>query len=39
MCGRITQKSDPRVLSLDIATLIEPLTEALAPRFNGAPGQ
>jgi putative SOS response-associated peptidase YedK len=39
MCGRITQKGDPRVLSLDIATLIEPLTEALAPRFNGAPGQ
>jgi putative SOS response-associated peptidase YedK len=39
MCGRITQKSDPRVLSLDIATLIEPLTEAPGPRFNGAPRQ
>jgi putative SOS response-associated peptidase YedK len=39
MCGRITQKSDPRVLSLGIATLIEPLTEAPGPRFNGAPGQ
>src|SRR5262245_17975205 len=39
MCGRITQKSDPRVLSLDIATLIEPLATALTPRFNGAPGQ
>jgi len=39
MCGRITQKSDPRVLSLNIATLIEPLTEAPGPRFNGAPGQ
>jgi putative SOS response-associated peptidase YedK len=39
MCGRITQKSDPRVLSLDMATLIEPLTNAPAPRFNGAPGQ
>jgi putative SOS response-associated peptidase YedK len=39
MCGRITQKSDPRVLSLNIATLIEPLTDAPGPRFNGAPGQ
>jgi putative SOS response-associated peptidase YedK len=39
MCGRITQKSDPRVLSLGIATLIEPLTTAPGPRFNGAPGQ
>jgi len=39
MCGRITQKSDPRVLSLGTATLIEPLTEAPGPRFNGAPGQ
>jgi putative SOS response-associated peptidase YedK len=39
MCGRITQKSDPRVLSLDIATLIEPLTEPPGPRYNGAPGQ
>jgi putative SOS response-associated peptidase YedK len=39
MCGRITQKSDPRVLGLGIATLIEPLNEPPAPRFNGAPGQ
>jgi putative SOS response-associated peptidase YedK len=39
MCGRITQKSDPRVLSLGIATLIEPLAAPAAPRFNGAPGQ
>lgn len=39
MCGRITQKSDPKLLSLKIATLIEPLTEAPTPRFNGAPGQ
>jgi putative SOS response-associated peptidase YedK len=39
MCGRFTQKSDPSVLALDTATLIEPLTEAVAPRFNGAPGQ
>ena len=39
MCGRITQKSDPRLLRLDTATLIEPLTGAPAPRFNGAPGQ
>jgi len=38
MCGRITQKSDPRVLALDVAILIEPLYEA-PPRFNGAPGQ
>jgi putative SOS response-associated peptidase YedK len=39
MCGRITQKSDPQRLGLKIATLIEPLTEASTPRFNGAPGQ
>jgi putative SOS response-associated peptidase YedK len=39
MCGRITQKSDPRILNLSIATLIEPLAAAAAPRFNGAPGQ
>jgi putative SOS response-associated peptidase YedK len=39
MCGRITQKSNPHVLGLKIATLIEPLNEAPAPRFNGAPGQ
>ncbi len=39
MCGRFTQKSDPSVLALGIATLIEPLTEPVPPRFNGAPGQ
>jgi putative SOS response-associated peptidase YedK len=41
MCGRITQKSNPKVLGLKIATLVEPLTASaeLAPRFNGAPGQ
>ena len=39
MCGRITQKSNPHVLSLKIATLIEPLNAAPTPRFNGAPGQ
>jgi putative SOS response-associated peptidase YedK len=39
MCGRITQKSDPRVLGLKIATLVEPLNEPPAPRYNGAPGQ
>jgi putative SOS response-associated peptidase YedK len=41
MCGRITQKSNPKVLGLKIATLIEPLPEGgtPAPRFNGAPGQ
>jgi putative SOS response-associated peptidase YedK len=39
MCGRITQKSDPRVLGLSIATLVEPLTGPPAPRYNGAPGQ
>jgi putative SOS response-associated peptidase YedK len=39
MCGRITQKSDPRLLRLDTATLIEPLTGPPVPRFNGAPGQ
>jgi putative SOS response-associated peptidase YedK len=38
MCGRITQKSNPKVLALDVATLIEPLYEP-PPRFNGAPGQ
>jgi putative SOS response-associated peptidase YedK len=37
MCGRITQKSNPQRLGLNIATLIEPLSAA--PRFNGAPGQ
>jgi putative SOS response-associated peptidase YedK len=40
MCGRITQKSNPKVLGLRIATLVEPLYEADAgPRYNGAPGQ
>jgi putative SOS response-associated peptidase YedK len=40
MCGRITQKSDPRVLALDTATLVEPLySHNLPPRYNGAPGQ
>ena len=38
MCGRITQKSNPKVLGLKIATLVEPLSEA-PPRYNGAPGQ
>lgn len=38
MCGRITQKSNPKVLALDTATLVEPLYEA-PPRYNGAPGQ
>jgi putative SOS response-associated peptidase YedK len=38
MCGRITQKSNPKVLGLKIATLVEPLFEA-PPRYNGAPGQ
>jgi hypothetical protein len=38
MCGRITQKSNPKVLSLKIATLVEPLFEA-PPRANGAPNQ
>ena len=41
MCGRITQKSNPKVLGLKIATLVEPLYAATppAPRYNGAPGQ
>jgi len=39
MCGRFTQKSDPSILALDIATLVEPLTEPPPLRFNGAPGQ
>ncbi len=41
MCGRITQMSNPKVLGLKIATLVEPLYEAGAvpPRYNGAPGQ
>lgn len=41
MCGRITQKSPPDQLGLEIATLIEPLDadDALVGRYNGAPGQ
>jgi putative SOS response-associated peptidase YedK len=41
MCGRITQKSNPKVLGLRIATLVEPLYETAPPppRYNGAPGQ
>ena len=38
MCGRITQKSNPKVLGLKIATLVEPLFGA-PPRYNGAPSQ
>ena len=37
MCGRITQKSLPNQLRLQIAYLVEPLD--LPPRYNGAPGQ
>jgi putative SOS response-associated peptidase YedK len=42
MCGRITQKSNPKVLGLAITNLVEPLYETGAPpppRYNGAPGQ
>lgn len=40
MCARITQKSDPKILGLRIATLVEPLYAVdAAPRYNGAPGQ
>ena len=42
MCARITQESDPKVLGLRIATMVEPLytaEAATAPRYNGAPGQ
>jgi putative SOS response-associated peptidase YedK len=40
MCGPITQKSNPKVLGLKIATLVEPLyADNTAPRYNGAPGQ
>lgn len=40
MCGRITQKSNPKVLGLSIATLVEPLyTDNTPPRYNGSPGQ
>ena len=39
MCGRITQKSNPRELGLGLTTttLVEPLTAR--PRYNGSPGQ
>jgi putative SOS response-associated peptidase YedK len=39
MCGRITQKSNPRRLGLGLTTvsLVEPLEAP--PRYNGAPGQ
>lgn len=37
MCGRITQKSNPKVLGLGIVSLIEPFP--FVPRYNGAPGQ
>jgi putative SOS response-associated peptidase YedK len=40
MCGRITQKSNPKVLGLRIATLVEPLyVDNTPPRYNGAPSQ
>ena len=41
MCGRITQKSDPKMLALRIATVFEPIEApgSAGPRFNGAPGQ
>ena len=43
MCGRITQKSNPRDLGLGLVSvnLIEPLVagDAVAPRYNGSPGQ
>jgi putative SOS response-associated peptidase YedK len=41
VCGRITQKSDPKILALRIATVFEPVEGlgAAGPRFNGAPGQ
>lgn len=40
MCGRITQKSNPKQLGLKIVNLIEPLYAAnTPPRYNGAPGQ
>jgi putative SOS response-associated peptidase YedK len=37
MCGRITQKSPPDQLGLQIVSLLEPLNAA--PRYNGSPGQ
>jgi putative SOS response-associated peptidase YedK len=41
VCGRITQKSDPKILALRIATVFEPdeRGSGAGPRFNGAPGQ
>jgi putative SOS response-associated peptidase YedK len=40
MCGRITQKSNPNILGLKIATLVEPVyADNTPPRYNGAPGQ
>ena len=40
MCGRITQKSNPKILGLKIVTLIEPLyADNTPPRYNGSPGQ
>lgn len=40
MCGRITQKSDPKILGLKVTNLIEPLYASnTPPRYNGAPGQ
>src|SRR6185369_8632936 len=38
MCGRITQKSNPKILGLKIGSLVEPLFE-MPPRYNGAPSQ
>ena len=37
MCGRITQKSPPNQLGLNIVSLVEPLN--VPPRYNGSPGQ
>jgi putative SOS response-associated peptidase YedK len=37
MCGRITQKSPPNQLGLEIVSLVEALH--VPPRYNGAPGQ
>jgi len=40
MCGRITQKSNPKVLGLKITNLVEPLyADNTPPRYNGSPGQ
>jgi len=38
MCGRITQKSPPSQLGLNIVDLVEDEVDA-PPRYNGAPGQ